>query len=120
MRREQASANVASWKQVVATDARVEHRLSVMVDVRHQGQDVGAIHILRAVVLPEVVVERGSAVQPVGTFPHPLARIVEGAAFRIVVALPQRSEEHTSELQSLMRTSYAVFCLKKKKTLYRQ
>src|SRR3546814_4029769 len=31
-------------------------------------------------------------------------------------ALPgQRSEEHTSELQSLMRISYAVFCLKKKK-----
>src|SRR3546814_5684931 len=27
---------------------------------------------------------------------------------------PGRSEEHTSELQSLMRTSYAVFCLKKK------
>src|SRR3546814_1656606 len=27
----------------------------------------------------------------------------------------QRSEEHTSELQSLMRISYAVFCLKKKK-----
>src|SRR3546814_6975591 len=27
---------------------------------------------------------------------------------------PLRSEEHTSELQSLMRTSYAVFCLKKK------
>src|SRR3546814_7272345 len=32
---------------------------------------------------------------------------------RAVVA---RSEEHTSELQSLMRLSYAVFCLKKKKT----
>src|SRR3546814_9098643 len=29
-----------------------------------------------------------------------------------------RSEEHTSELQSLMRTSYAVFCLKKKHKLY--
>src|SRR3546814_7581828 len=29
----------------------------------------------------------------------------------------QRSEEHTSELQSLMRISYAVFCLKKKKRL---
>src|SRR3546814_3634696 len=28
----------------------------------------------------------------------------------------KRSEEHTSELQSLMRNSYAVFCLKKKKT----
>src|SRR3546814_5293968 len=32
--------------------------------------------------------------------------------------LRQRSEEHTSELQSLMRISYAVFCLKKKKHNY--
>src|SRR3546814_2009386 len=31
-----------------------------------------------------------------------------------------RSEEHTSELQSLMRISYAVFCLKKKKNTYTQ
>src|SRR3546814_2557308 len=31
---------------------------------------------------------------------------------------PSRSEEHTSELQSLMRISYAVFCLKKKKHKY--
>src|SRR3546814_10589272 len=31
---------------------------------------------------------------------------------------PSRSEEHTSELQSLMRISYAVFCLKKKKTYH--
>src|SRR3546814_8111001 len=31
------------------------------------------------------------------------------------VELAQRSEEHTSELQSLMRISYAVFCLKKKR-----
>src|SRR3546814_3457233 len=30
----------------------------------------------------------------------------------------QRSEEHTSELQSLMRISYAVFCLKKKKHIH--
>src|SRR3546814_9413186 len=34
--------------------------------------------------------------------------------FRDVVG--ERSEEHTSELQSLMRISYAVFCLKKNKT----
>src|SRR3546814_1251931 len=32
----------------------------------------------------------------------------------------RRSEEHTSELQSLMRISYAVFCLKKKKTQYKR
>src|SRR3546814_10819151 len=35
---------------------------------------------------------------------------------QLLLALPlARSEEHTSELQSLMRISYAVFCLKKKK-----
>src|SRR3546814_6811934 len=34
-----------------------------------------------------------------------------------VIAAGARSEEHTSELQSLMRISYAVFCLKKKKLL---
>src|SRR3546814_7340070 len=33
---------------------------------------------------------------------------------RVVVDAEGRSEEHTSELQSLMRISYAVFCLKKK------
>src|SRR3546814_10542788 len=32
-----------------------------------------------------------------------------------IIGLKDRSEEHTSELQSLMRISYAVFCLKKKK-----
>src|SRR3546814_3041142 len=37
-----------------------------------------------------------------------------GARLRFVDALGSRSEEHTSELQSLMRISYAVFCLKKK------
>src|SRR3546814_4465158 len=35
---------------------------------------------------------------------------------RAAIAAAYRSEEHTSELQSLMRISYAVFCLKKKKT----
>src|SRR3546814_7386460 len=35
--------------------------------------------------------------------------------FRLVGELATRSEEHTSELPSLMRTSYAVFCLNKKK-----
>src|SRR3546814_7380321 len=38
----------------------------------------------------------------------------------LVLAMQQRSEEHTSELQSLMRTSYAVFCLKKKTNTQQQ
>src|SRR3546814_1499755 len=36
------------------------------------------------------------------------------------ITVPYRSEEHTSELQSLMRISYAVFCLKKKKQHHKQ
>src|SRR3546814_10574748 len=38
-----------------------------------------------------------------------------GSSAGVTMRWPLRSEEHTSELQSLMRISYAVFCLKKKK-----
>src|SRR3546814_8942971 len=41
------------------------------------------------------------------------------ALSEVMFTLPNRSEEHTSELQSLMRISYAVFCLKKKKTTHK-
>src|SRR3546814_10453351 len=42
------------------------------------------------------------------------AAILARCAPRSLTAVDLRSEEHTSELQSLMRISYAVFCLKKK------
>src|SRR3546814_2607772 len=45
-----------------------------------------------------------------------LGRVVLQAVEVVVFRLRPRSEEHTSELQSLMRISYAVFCLKKKNT----
>src|SRR3546814_19934388 len=48
--------------------------------------------------------------------PQTAARRRCGAARVTWDPLQQRSEEHTSELQSLMRISYAVFCLKKKNT----
>src|SRR3546814_9279756 len=48
------------------------------------------------------------AVPLTSRFPYPADRIRR---------IAPRSEEHTSELQSLMRISYAVFCLKKKKTI---
>src|SRR3546814_7793181 len=51
------------------------------------------------------------AIEPGQSPPQP-------AAGRVGQAADQRSEEHTSELQSLMRISYAVFCLKKKKTTH--
>src|SRR3546814_10063064 len=48
-----------------------------------------------------------------------LASRLHGREVREVVGTigMRRSEEHTSELQSLMRISYAVFCLKKKKNI---
>src|SRR3546814_2446127 len=55
-----------------------------------------------------------------GHAPQPSSR--PGAIASRIGAHPRerigRSEEHTSELQSLMRTSYAVFCLKNKKTTH--
>src|SRR3546814_8134927 len=47
---------------------------------------------------------------------HPPGRgVADGVGAEGRTAMVARSEEHTSELQSLMRISYAVFCLKKKK-----
>src|SRR3546814_4413520 len=60
-------------------------------------------------------VARGGALWPYGGRYFTLHRtmpVVETVAESFV----KRSEEHTSELQSPMRTSYAVFCLKKKTT----
>src|SRR3546814_7267227 len=45
---------------------------------------------------------------------RPAVAVPANSAVEPVPAAPARSEEHTSELQSLMRISYAVFCLKKK------
>src|SRR3546814_7645952 len=65
---------------------------------------------------------RHLAIEPLSPVP-PLGRNRPLCAGTAAAAYPcaamragRRSEEHTSELQSLMRISYAVFCLKKKKT----
>src|SRR3546814_3949763 len=46
------------------------------------------------------------------------ALVTLDACVRLLPGVMGRSEEHTSELQSLMRHSYAVFCLKKKQKQY--
>src|SRR3546814_5640642 len=56
--------------------------------------------------LPGIEAVEGLALQPSG----------EAAGGHLAPLALARSEEHTSELQSLMRISYAVFCLKKKKS----
>src|SRR3546814_1527018 len=58
------------------------------------------------------IVDAGRSARRFFVFPDELGDRARGA----VGGQGTRSEEHTSELQSLMRISYAVFCLKKKKT----
>src|SRR3546814_6823327 len=64
---------------------------------------------------PSTVTRACAALPASTTLPEP-ERLMSSlsASISATDALP-RSEEHTSELQSLMRISYAVFCLKKKK-----
>src|SRR3546814_5675766 len=53
----------------------------------------------------QIAIQRGAIPVATTRLPHKKQRLLDAG----------RSEEHTSELQSLMRISYAVFCLKKKK-----
>src|SRR3546814_3338576 len=104
------------------------NQLAVLLDVRvrrlaAQDIDRAAFQIVWLSSVPEertraLLAHAPGSLIPVERF---LERAGEhGCLGRIVVDDPNRSEEHTSELQSLMRTSYAVFCLKKKtrKTYY--
>src|SRR3546814_9682626 len=72
-----------------------------------------AVH---AVVRHRVVKCRTSMTAEIGRWEAHLLDNTAGDGRKDVTADKVRSEEHTSELQSLMRNSYAVFCLKKKKS----
>src|SRR3546814_5478989 len=75
--------------------------------------DILGLHPRPAVAEPE----RGGVVAAIGDefLPFAVADRAAGERVRRQQHLMARSEEHTSELQSLMRISYAVFCLKKTK-----
>src|SRR3546814_9055489 len=81
------------------------------------------LHVRPACVVHEVEVGKFRGIGRLLTHPHPdesklfRHRICPGdrRLRHDTVTVRVRSEEHTSELQSLMRNSYAVFCLKKKK-----
>src|SRR3546814_2734187 len=66
------------------------------------------------------------SVHSLGMSPHASSLVASGETLKpatsacvSVTCVAVRSEEHTSELQSLMRTSYAVFCLNKKTHIHR-
>src|SRR3546814_3992532 len=83
---------------------------------------VDAVHAAGGVILPQLWHQ--GVMREMGTGPHPEVESVRpsgiwGPLDRTAMVSPHymetRSEEHTYELQSLMRISYAVFCLKQKK-----
>src|SRR3546814_4357431 len=90
----------------IAIDQRTERDIVMR---RHMGEDADGV---------EVAYRRRAAR---GERRHDVerARTGRGGYEDLGVVRGARSEEHTSELQSLMRISYAVFCLKKKKILQR-
>src|SRR3546814_2361885 len=95
---------------------RIDHAELARQHLRRAGRDAGAVHPL---------VQLGLADLARMLVEQVLLRVIDelhggDALEREVVevaAQEGRSEEHTSELQSLMRISYAVFCLKKKKNI---
>src|SRR3546814_3597589 len=113
------------FKQTTAYELRISDWSSdvcssdlIRDDVVHRLQPDGEAHHLRAgagggeLRVVELAVRRRGGVQ------DQRAHVADvGEVRQQLAALHHlRSEEHTSELQSLMRISYAVFCLKKKKS----
>src|SRR3546814_7838314 len=88
---------------------RREHRAA---HLEHALFEVGGVALQ---LLREALRQQREAIGDGGEDRVDRLRVVDGE--RVVGGRPvdARSEEHTSELQSLMRISYAVFCLKKKK-----
>src|SRR3546814_2491335 len=85
-------------------------------------REYGMIFCLFAIVVFFQFVTDGTLLRPLNLTNLVLQNsyIVVMALGMLLVIVAGRSEEHTSELQSLMRISYAVFCLKKKKYIKTQ
>src|SRR3546814_2630327 len=96
--------------EIPVCDARSERQRRVELPAALTKGDRGRSMLLPRRLLPVfdayIAVERAAAV----------AKFAQRRGWE-AIDRPIRSEEHTSELQSLMRISYAVFCLKKKNTL---
>src|SRR3546814_4174071 len=101
---------ISDWSSDVCSSDLFSRRIVRFQDgTRLRGHDERPAESLGDAIGGDVVVGRPDATggeDIVEVPPHFVQRVDDGRL---------RSEEHTSELQSLMRISYAVFCLKKKK-----
>src|SRR3546814_1803624 len=107
----------AERRSYKARDSDWPRFMSGAASVMSTGGRMGRTKTL-ALGLALLMIPAGALAQAVAPAPAaPAAAVPETAPGTIAAetAVAGRSEEHTSELQSLMRISYAVFCLKKKK-----
>src|SRR3546814_2740008 len=88
-------------------------------DLAEKGTKIDGLPVLGGVAdLPAILAEHPLLAGVIGIGANHVRRMIAQKAERLCPSLKwARSEEHTSELQSLMRISYAVFCLNKKKRL---
>src|SRR3546814_7117571 len=87
---------------------------ALAMNVRRLMDDIGPILMMAIVAVVVCTVVVGFAVSAVSSYGL-VACLLLGAIVATTDPVAVRSEEHTSELQSLMRISYAVFCLQQKK-----
>src|SRR3546814_1279462 len=97
--------------------AAVSGRSIVIMEIRHKRLNAGEAHALASFQFFDRIA-RSSAAHQLGLQLRLMGLITRAAlGTPIFHKIGKRSEEHTSELQSLMRISYAVFCLQKKTIL---
>src|SRR3546814_9520873 len=89
--------------------------------LRQEGTPVGRLHVaaLMKRMRIDAIYRRPNTSKPAPghkVYPYLLRKLAVMRPNQVWATDITRSEEHTSELQSLMRISYAVFCLKKKNT----
>src|SRR3546814_5567088 len=112
-----AAAGKAVFTADEAEDRAAKGEKVILVRVETSPEDIHGMHAAVG-----ILTTRGGMTSHAAVVARGMGRpCVSGAGDLRVDATARtmkRSEEHTSELQSLMRTSYAVFCLKKKTILH--
>src|SRR3546814_9038308 len=122
---------ISDWSSDVCSSDLLRHRLAgKAIGLLQRGSADDRARPAEEGRVPQVVALLHRAVEQVA-FARQFLHIAQVALHRVgriemvrrlhqrqprVLLAPAKSEEHTSELQSLMRISYAVFCLKKKNT----
>src|SRR3546814_8648349 len=112
-RRRRRGPRLAAGALVTALHSAKRHRIGYKGATESLRRALNRALCLRRSVLRNYLIAAAAlaCAAPAFAQPYPYPEAGEEVARE----LPSRSEEHTSELQSLMRISYAVFCLKKKK-----